>query len=62
MEVMRLTEQERNEPLPKLDRDDAEAERSGSGPPPGREDAVTPTEQAANNQEQALESGEENAV
>ncbi len=41
---------------------DSEAGRSGSDPPPAQEDAGSPTDEAIINEEQALESGEENAV
>ena len=62
MEEARRTEQERHEPLPELDRGDAEVERSGGGPESPPEDAERPTNQAIINQERALESGEENVV
>jgi hypothetical protein len=61
-EMARMTEQERHEPLPEVDRADAEVRETGGGPRPAHEDAVTPTDQAVSNQEQALESGEENVV
>ena len=57
-----MAELERDESRPDADGADSEAGRSGSGPLSAQEDAVTPTEQAVRNQEQALESGEENAV
>jgi hypothetical protein len=57
-----MAEQERDKPLPDADHGDSEGGRSGSGPSPAHEDEVTPTDQAVNNQEQALESGEENVV
>jgi hypothetical protein len=57
-----MTERERNEAWPAADPADAEVGRSNSGPPPEHTDAERPTDQAVNNQEQALESGEENAV
>ena len=62
MEEARRTEQERHEPLPELDRGDAEVERSGGGPESPPEDPETSADQAASNQERALDSGEENVV
>ena len=57
-----MTEQEREESLPDVDRLDAAVGQSDSGPQSAHEDAETPADQAVSNQEQALETGEENVV
>ena len=57
-----MTEQEREESLPDVDRLDAAVGQSDSGPQLAHEDAETPADQAVSNQERALESGEENVV
>ena len=61
-EVARMTEQEREESLPDVDRLDADIRQSRGGPQPPHADTETPADQAVSNQEQALESGEENVV
>jgi hypothetical protein len=57
-----MTEQEREEPLPDVDRREAADGQLGSDPRSAHEDSKTPADQAIINQEQALESGEENVV
>jgi hypothetical protein len=57
-----MTEQEREEPLPDVDRLDAAVGQVGNDPRSAHDDTETPADQAVTNQEQALESGEENVV
>jgi hypothetical protein len=57
-----MTEREQHASRPDADPADLEHGQPGTGPQSVSEDAVTPAEQAASNQEQALESGEENVV
>ena len=57
-----MTERERDEARPEADPADPEGGRSDSGPELLPRDPVTPADQAVDNQEQALESGEENVV
>ena len=57
-----MTEQERKEPLPDVDRREARDGQVGSDPRSAHEDTETSADQAVTNQEQALESGEENVV
>ncbi len=57
-----MTERERHEARPDADPDEPEVEQSNPGPPPEHTEAERPTDQAIINQEQALDSGEENAV
>ena len=57
-----MTEQERDEPLPDVDRLDAAVGKSDRGPQSAHEATETPADQAVSNQERALESGEENVV
>jgi hypothetical protein len=61
-EIKRMADQEDDRSGSDADSVDSEGERSSSGPPSERTDAGRPTDQAIINQEQALESGEENAV
>ena len=57
-----MTEREQHESRPGADPTDPEFGQPGTGPPSVSEDGVTPADQAVSNEEQALESGEENAV
>jgi hypothetical protein len=57
-----MTERERNEARPDADLDDPEVDRSSTDSLLEHTDAERPTDQAIINEEQALDSGEENAV
>jgi hypothetical protein len=61
-EMERMVEQEREKSESDADPVDPEVGPSSGGPLPEQKDAGSPTDQAANNQERALESGEENVV
>ena len=57
-----MNERERHEAEPEANAAEPEGGQLRGGPAPEHQNAEKPTDQAINNQEQALESGEENTV